>query len=170
MWKKARAMMAATGLIAAAGFASPAWAGDHVHFAAFFSTNGPGSVNYPDTVKGDAIEGPLLKRGAEMMLFAHSVSLKDGDIISVQNDTLRADKSGDFKDFGLDCQITVHTQGGMTVGGMCNVFVTKGKVMKVLPVQKIGEPLVWYKVFEDKAQGVAGYFMMEHGADYASLN
>ncbi len=164
MWKKAMAMMAAM------GFCTTAWAGEHVHFAAFFSTNGPGSVSYPDTVKGDAIEGPMLKRGAEMMLFAHSVSIKDGNVISLQNDTLRADKSGDFKDFGLDCQLTLHTGGGMTVGGVCNVFVTQGKKMHAVPTRKITQPLVWYKVFEDKDQGVAGYFMMEHGADYARLN
>ncbi|MDX8401929.1 MAG: hypothetical protein R8K47_04795 [Mariprofundaceae bacterium] len=164
MLKKAMAMMALLGC------AAPAWAGDHVHFAAFFATNGPGSVSYPDTVEGDAIEGPMLKRGAEMMLFAHSVSIEDGDVISLQNDTLRAAKSGDFKDFGLDCQLTLHTGGGMSVGGVCNVFVTRGKKMHAVATRKIEKQLVWYKVFEDKEQGVAGYFMKEHGADFASLN
>lgn len=144
-----------------------AYAGTHVHFAAFFATKGPGSVNYPDTVKGDDIEGPMVKQGAEMMLFAHSVSIKDGDILNLQNDTLRSSGSGDFDDFGLNCQISMKVGGDMGVGGLCEIFVTKGKQNQIIKPTPIKEELVWYKVFEDKEQGVAGYFMKESGADMA---
>jgi len=30
----------------------------------------------------------------------------------------------------------------------------------------IPKQLVWYKVFEDKEQGMAGYFMKEKGQDF----
>jgi len=143
-----------------------AYAGTHVHFAAFFATKGPGSVNYPDTVKGDDIEGPMMKQGAEMMLFAHSVSVKDGDILNLQNDTLRSKGAGgEFDDFGLNCQISMKVDDSMGVGGLCEIFVTRGKENHVIKPTPIKEQLVWYKVFEDKEQGVAGYFMKETGAD-----
>ncbi|MDQ6973252.1 MAG: hypothetical protein Q9M10_00095, partial [Mariprofundaceae bacterium] len=47
--------------------------GTHTHFAAFFNNGSQPNFSFPDTVVGDAIEAPMLKHGAEMMLFAHSV-------------------------------------------------------------------------------------------------
>ncbi len=158
-----RHMMAA--LLAAMLIAPAARAGEHVHLAAFFSTHGPGSVQFPATVKGDDIEGALAPKGAELMLFAHSVSLMDGDVISVMNDTLRSQGNKGFGDFGMDCQLSVKTQGGMKVGGLCNVFVTAGKEQFIIKPTPIADQLVWYKLLEDAKQGVAVYFMREVGAD-----
>ncbi|RME84425.1 MAG: hypothetical protein D6771_04520 [Zetaproteobacteria bacterium] len=150
------------------GIAPPAHAGKgvHFHFAAFFSTNGPGTVSYPDRVPGEDIEAALLKRGAEMLLFAHSVSVKDGDVITVANDTLRGGGSA-FQDFGLDCNLAVKGGAELAIGGVCNVFVTDKKHKLVFKPVPVRERLVWIKIFEDKAQGVAGYVMAEEGADIA---
>jgi len=150
------------------GWAASAEAGKgtYLHFAAFFSTNGPGTVQYPDRVPGEDIEGALLKKGAEMLLFAHSVSIKDGDVITIANDTLR-EKGSSYADFGLDCQFTVHDRPVLRVGGLCNIFVTDKKHAIVIKPVEIRKRLVWIKVFEEKAQGVAGYLMAEEGADLA---
>jgi hypothetical protein len=136
-----------------------AWAGKgtNVHFAAFFSSGGPGSVNFPDAVKGDDIQASLMKKGAEMMLFAQSSSVKDGDVLNVQNDTLRSTAAG-FKDIGLDCHIMVKSDPGIRIIGQCGVHMAKKK-KHTIPFTPIGDRLVWHKVFEDKKQGVAGYFM-----------
>ncbi|MDQ7001615.1 MAG: hypothetical protein Q9N02_02860 [Ghiorsea sp.] len=135
----------------------------HVHFAAFFHTGSEASISFPNTVVGDDIEGPMVKNGSEMMLFAHSISIQDGDVLSLQNDTLR-EVGGSFKDFGLNCQLTIHTSSQWNVSGMCETFFTGDEKNNqiVLPVS-IPEHLIWYKVFEDKKQGVAGYFMKEQG-------
>ncbi len=162
-WMRLLALMAA--VCAGAGKAT-AGKGLHLHFAAFFSTNGPGTVQYPARVPGEDIEAALAQRGAELLLFAHSVSIKDGDVITVANDTLRAE-GGALQDFGLDCHLTVHRKPELAAGGLCNVFVTTTKQKLVVPEQPIRERLVWVKVFEDSRQGVAGYIMAEEGADFA---
>jgi len=151
-------------LLANMGIASAA--GTHVHFAGFFNNGTQAGFSFPDTVVGDDIEAPMAKNGAEMMLFAHSVSIQDGDVLNLQNDTLR-EVGGVFKDFGLNCQITVHSAGDWNVSGQCETFITGDNKNNqlILPVP-IPKQLVWYKVFEDKEQGVAGYFMKEQGADF----
>lgn len=149
-------------------WALPAHAGKgmHFHFAAFFSTNGPGTVQYPERVPGEDIEAALLKRGAEMLLFAHSVSVKDGDVLTIANDTLREGGSA-YQDFGLDCNLAVRRAPALAISGLCNVFVTDKKHKVMIKPVEIRERLVWVKIFEDKAQGVAGYVMAEEGADLA---
>jgi len=161
-----RFLMACAFVLANMGVAVAADTGTHVHFAGFFNNGTQAGFSFPDTVVGDDIEEPMAKNGAEMMLFAHSVSIQDGDVLSLQNDTLR-EVDGAFKDFGLNCQITMHTAGDWNVSGRCETFITGNgeNNQMILPVS-VPKQLVWYKVFEDKEQGVAGYFMKEHGADF----
>jgi len=151
------------------GFSAVAQAGatgTHVHFAAFFNNGTQAGFSFPNTVVGDDIEAPMVEKGAEMMLFTHSVSIKNNDVLNLQNDTLR-EVGGAFKDFGLNCQITMHTGGDWNVSGMCETFITgEGKNNQVILPITIPKQLIWYKVFEDKDQGVAGYFMKEQGADF----
>ncbi len=146
-----------------------AWggAGAHAHFAAFFNNGTNSSLVFPDTVKGDDIEGPMLKMGAEMMLFTHSISIHNGDVLNLQNDTLR-DTGNGFKDFGLDCALTIDTAGDWTISGQCKSFIDGEKSNVHIIKAHTPEFLVWYKVFEDKEQGTAGYFMREKGKDYAN--
>jgi len=140
--------------------------GTHVHFAAFFNNGTNADFQFPATVAGDDIEKPMAEKGAEMMLFAHSVSIQDSDVLNLQNDTLR-EVDGAFKDFGLNCQITMHTVGEWNVSGMCEDFITGGdKSNQIIAPVSIPKQLIWYKVFEDKEQGMAGYFMKEQGQDF----
>lgn len=142
------------------GFTSMAQAGTHVHFASFFAGKG---IEFPATVAGDDIEGPMVKLGAEMSLFAHSAAIKHNDVLNLQNDTLR-EINGEFKDIGVNCQISMSTEGEWTVGGRCEVFMQgDARVNHIIKPTPIHKELIWYKVFEDKEQGVAGYFMKEQG-------
>ena len=146
---------------------STAYAGTHVHFAAFFNDGKNANFTFPATVVGDDIEGPLASQGAEMMLFAHSVFIHDGDVLNLQNDTLR-EVDGTFKDFGLNCQVTMHTNGDWKVSGMCETFITgNAKNKQIIMPTPLPKQLIWYKVFEDTEQGLAGYMMKEEGKDFS---
>jgi len=96
----------------------------HVHFAAFFNNGSNVNFKFPATVIGDNIEKPMVEKGAEMMLFAHTVSIHDGDVLNLQNDTLREMSDGTFHDFGLNCHITMRTESKWTASGMCQTFLT----------------------------------------------
>lgn len=142
------------------GASTMAMAGTHVHFAAFFGGKGH---DFPATVAGDDIEGPLTKQGAEMSLFAHSAAIKNGDVLNLQNDTLR-EVNGEFKDMGINCQISMSIEGEWKVAGRCEVFMSgDARANHTIAPTPIAKELIWYKVFEDKEQGVAGYFMKEQG-------
>lgn len=145
-----------------------AYAGEHAHFAAFFDPTG--TVAFPDEVKGDDIEGPLKALKAEMMVFAHSAGVKDGDVWSLQNNTLR-DMNGELVDLGLGCQINIKVQP-YVVQGLCSVFMNghegagQEKAKSMISAKDIGSMLVWHKIFEDKDHGIVGYFMRETAADF----
>jgi len=156
-------LIACTVFIASTAQATP---GTHAHFAAFFNNGSHADFSFPDTVVGNAIEPLMHKKGGEMMLFAHSVAIQDGDVFSIQNDILR-EVEGSFQDFGLNCQITIHTQKIWEVSGMCEKFlVGKGKSNQSIMPTAISKQLIWYKIFEDKEHGMAGYFMKEKGQDF----
>ena len=143
-------------------------AGEHAHFAAFFDPSGKAAL--PDEVKGDDIESTLKKLGAEMMIFAHSAGVKDGDVWSLQNNTLR-EFDGKFVDLGADCQLTLKLKP-YVVQGLCSVFMNghdgagQEKAKSVINAKDIETLLVWHKVFEDKEHGIVGYFMRETAADF----
>ncbi len=142
-----------------------AQAGEHAHFAAFFNNGSNASFAFPATVVGDNVEQDMMKMGAEMMIFAHSAGIKNGDVWSLQNNTLR-DVKGVFQDFGVGCELSM-TLPPMKVGGLCSVFMSdaagSGKTKQIITPMVIAKEVVWYKIFEDKTHGLAGYFMRETG-------
>jgi hypothetical protein len=145
----------------------PAQAGEHAHFAAFFDNGSHANFSFPATVNGDNVEQDMAKLGAEMMIFAHSAGIKNGDVWTLQNDTLR-DVGGEFQDFGLDCKLSLKA-GPFTVAGLCSVFMSgdgKSKSKSFIRPMVVKDEVVWYKIFEDKDHGLAGYFMRETAADF----
>jgi len=147
---------------------SVANAGEHAHFAAFFNNGSQASFSFPAKVVGDNIEQDMLKMGAEMMIFAHSAGIKDGDVWSLQNNTLR-DIGGSFHDFGVGCELSLRVPP-MNVGGLCKVFMSSDtghvKSLSVISPTLVKDEVVWYKIFEDSKHGVAGYFMREIAVDF----
>ena len=140
---------------------SVAHAGEHAHFAAFFNNGSNKAFAFPDQIVGDNVEQDMMKLGAEMMIFAHSAGIKSGDVWTLANDTLR-EVGGEFKDFGVGCELSLKT-GPFQVGGLCSVYMSSTKNKNLIKPMEIAKEVVWYKVFEDKADGVAGYFMRETG-------
>ncbi len=148
--------------------ATAASAGEHAHFAAFFDPSGKAA--FPDEVKGENIEGPMKALKAEMMVFAHSAGVKDGDVWSLQNNTLR-DMNGELVDLGIGCQINIKVKP-YTVQGLCSVFMNghegagQEKAKSVISAKDVETMLVWHKIFQDKDHGIVGYFMRETAADF----
>lgn len=144
-----------------------ATAGEHAHFAAFFNNGTNSAFAFPPTVQGDQIEKDMSRHGAEMMIFAHSAGIRDGDVWTLQNDTLR-DVNGELHDFGLDCKLSLKSKP-FHVAGLCSVFMTGSgseKSRQIIKAIAIKDQVTWYKVFEDKKHGLAGYFMRETAADF----
>jgi len=147
-----------------------AYAGEHAHFAAFFDTGKNKNFVFPAIVEGDHIESDMVALGADMMLFAHSAGIQNGDVWSVQNDSLR-EVDGVYQDFGLNCQLSLNVSP-FKVGGLCSVFMSghegeaQEKVKHLIKSQVLKDEVVWYKVFEDKEHGVSGYFMRETAVDF----
>ncbi|MDX8386932.1 MAG: hypothetical protein R8M46_00155 [Ghiorsea sp.] len=142
-------------------------AGEHAHFAAFFDNGSNKSFAFPTVINGDNVEQDMLKLGAEMMIFAHSAGIKNGDVWTLQNDTLR-EVGGEFQDFGLDCKLSMKL-GPFKVAGLCSVFMTgaaNSKTKTFIKPMLVEKEVVWYKLFEDKENHLAGYFMRETAADF----
>jgi len=147
-----------------------AHAGEHAHFAAFFKNTSKADFVFPAVVKGDNIERDLRSMGADMLIFAHSAGIKNGDVWSVQNDTLR-EVSGTFRDLGIDCELSLKTSP-FNVSGLCATYMSghegegQERVSQPILSAPIKARLVWYKVYDDNEHGVAGYFMREIAADF----
>ncbi len=143
-------------------------AGEHAHFAAFFNNGSHAGFSFPETVVGDNVEQDMIKLGAEMMIFAHSAGIKNGDVWSLQNNTLR-EYNGKFQDFGVGCELSMDVKPSFKVGGLCSVYMSGAggeKTKKIIAPRNVEKEVVWYKIFEDKEHGLAGYFMRETAADF----
>ncbi|MDQ6988597.1 MAG: hypothetical protein Q9M19_01850 [Mariprofundaceae bacterium] len=143
-------------------------AGEHAHMAAFFNNGSNANFKFPAVIKGDNVEQDMLKLGAEMMIFAHSAGIHDGDVWSLQNNTLR-EVEGKFRDFGVGCELSLR-KPPFKVGGLCSVFMSQDagaqKTRNIIAPMLIKDEVVWYRIFKDDKNGVAGYFMRETAADF----
>jgi len=147
---------------------SAANAAEHVRMITFFDDGTHSNLVYPDAVKGHNIEQHMLNLGADMMLFAQSAAIRNGDVWSVQNDTLRED-NGVFKDFGVNCELSLNANP-FKIAGLCAVFMSGSghdKVKLLVKPTLIKDHSVWYKIFEDKEHGLAGYLVREDAPDFA---
>jgi len=94
----------------------------HVNIAIFHKLHGHDDFVYPKEIKGaDIIQDTAGK--AQFIAINHTSGLQDGDILSISNDVLR-ENAGNFADFGVDCQISVHLENSqVTLGGMCQILI-----------------------------------------------
>ncbi|MDQ6961984.1 MAG: hypothetical protein Q9M28_05580 [Mariprofundaceae bacterium] len=144
-----------------------AWASDgtHVHIAVLFIDKGALNESFPAELVGDDIEGAL-KGKAELMTFAHSANILNGDVLNIQNDTLRFNDAKEMEDYGINCSLSMSVaSGSWTTAGLCKVFLSgKDKqVTHIIPSVSFKKSLVWYKLFEDKANHIIAYSMKESG-------
>ncbi len=150
--------------------ATPAMASDtdsHVHVAAFFKIPGQQSFQWPEDIDGEDIIGAL-KGKADFLMLTQTVGLHDGDVLNVQNDTLRTGSGDDFEDMGMDCQLTVNTGAKVwNVSGKCDLnlpHIGNKKVTGIITSHQIPSERVWHHLWDDKETGVAVYFYKETGA------
>lgn len=141
----------------------------HVNLAAFHKLHGQEGFKYPDHIDNKDIISALQGK-AQYIFLNHTAGLKDGDVITVANDVLR-ESSGQFEDFGVDCQLSVHLKGDdVSLGGMCEVlFVDKDhreiehKLM-IKPTQmQAGKG--WVLLYYDDEDGIAIYADEEIGIE-----
>lgn len=89
--------------------------GAHINVAAmhFYSGETP-----PVHIEGEDEAALLLalRNKAQLIFMSRTTSIKDGDVLSISSDVLRDGVS--LEDFGVDCEILVHTDGEkVKVGG-----------------------------------------------------
>jgi len=150
-------------------FASSAEASDahsgakspHVNIAIFHTLQGQGGFQFPEKIAAmnilQAVQGK-----AQFIIMNHAAGLKDGDVVSIASDVLRAGDD-EFEDFGVDCQFSIHIKGdGVSIGGMCEIMIMDqdGRIVEhkgfVKPfAMQAGED--WQLIYYDAKDGIAVY-------------
>lgn len=141
----------------------------HVNIAAFHKLHGQEGFKYPDHIDNADITAALAGK-AQYIFLNHTAGLKDGDVITIANDVLR-ENSGQFEDFGVDCQLSVHLKGNdVSLGGMCEVlFMDKDhreiehKLMIKPVAMQPGKS--WVLLYSDDEDGIAIYADEEVGIE-----
>ncbi|MDQ6961123.1 MAG: hypothetical protein Q9M28_01145 [Mariprofundaceae bacterium] len=135
------------------GGVNKAWSevGAHMHVAVLFIDNAGANFDFPKEISGEDVMAPLHGK-AEILSFTHSANIKDGDVQNIQNDTLRFDKDENMQDFGVNCSLSMSTESGWSVAGLCKVFLDGKEKSKthVIPHVKLLKQVVWYQLFIDK--------------------
>jgi hypothetical protein len=148
------------------GSATASEIGTHVHVALFFKIPGENSFVWPEEIPGEDIMGALEGK-ADFLIMTQTVKINDGDVINVQNDTLRSAAGAGIEDIGANCQLTVMTsKNPWTIAGKCDVFIpelAKHKTTGIIMPHPIESERVWHHVWDDPVTGVAVYFFKETG-------
>jgi len=141
----------------------------HVNVAIFHKLHGQEGFTYPDHITSSDILHALEGK-AQFISINHTAGLKDGDVMTLSNDVLR-EGDGDFEDFGVDCQLSVHVKGSdVTLAGMCQILLVdqdhreiehKGVIKPV--TMKSGAD--WQLIYYDVEDGIAVYADEEVGLE-----
>jgi len=139
----------------------------HVNVAIFHKLHGHDDFKYPEHIAAADILNAMSGQ-AQFISINHTAGLKDGDVLTSSNDILR-EGAGDFEDFGVDCQLSVHIKDtAVTLAGMCQILMVdqdgreiehKGIVKPF--VMKSG--LDWQLIYYDAEDGIAVYANEEFG-------
>ncbi|MDX8392010.1 MAG: hypothetical protein R8K53_05505, partial [Mariprofundaceae bacterium] len=94
----------------------------HVNIAIFHKLHGQEGFSYPEHIaKADILHA--MDGKAQFISINHTAGLKDGDVLTIGNDVLR-EGAGDFEDFGVDCQLSVHIKAeDVSLAGMCQILI-----------------------------------------------
>ena len=119
--------------------------------------------DFPAVLEGSDIRAQL--PGTQYIFLVHTAELRNGDVIMINNNTLREDKTGNLKDDGVDCQLSISLSEDtetIDVAGLCNFFLIKkgGAELKsqgIIPSTTLAAPLYWILLHEDSKTGIAIY-------------
>jgi len=141
----------------------------HINIAAFHTLHGQEGYKYPEQITDHDILHAL--RGKAQYIFMnHTSGLKDGDVISVATDVLR-DTDGEFEDFGVDCQMTVHlAKASAQLSGICEVLMLDQDGRQIehqlfLRPKTLEDGKDWVLLYYDAEDGIAIYANEEVGLE-----
>jgi len=141
--------------------------GRHFHFAIFFPEQAGSLPSYPDAIPMFDIGAALGARGARLVLFGHSTVLRGKEVQYLSEERLRETPRGFLHDGG-QCAIFVQESGKRTrFSGWCNVY--KEDIRRRFSFDREfieNASSIWWKIFEDRRAGVAGYVMVDYGKDF----
>jgi hypothetical protein len=154
---------------------APASAAGHgirfLNFAAFQKNDPKGKWDYDALVLGHFSSFITnMEAGSHILLLSHTADIKDGDVVNIQTDVLRADKGGKLGDSGINCQLSFQDNStkdttSFAVGGLCKILeITSDKDLSLkalippasVPDTAQGED-VWVQLYEDPKTGIAFY-------------
>jgi hypothetical protein len=154
---------------------APALAAGHgirfLNFAAFQKNNPQGKWDYDALVLGRFSSFiSNMEAGSHILLLSHTADIKDGDVVNIQTDVLRADKGGKLGDSGINCQLSFEDRStkqttSFAVGGLCTILEitsTKDLSLKaIIPPASVPDTAqgedVWVQLYEDPKTGIAFY-------------
>ncbi len=141
----------------------------HVNIAIFHKLHGQDDFQYPEYIDKDQILQATQGK-AQFIAISHTAGLKDGDVMTIANDVLR-EGAGDFEDFGVDCQLSLHIQGSdVSLAGICQILMIdqdgreiehKGIIKSI--AMKSG--VDWQLLYYDAEDGIAVYADEEIGLE-----
>ena len=138
----------------------------HVNIAIFHKLYGHSDFIYPKTIEGNKILQNTSGK-AQFIAMSHTSGLKDGDVITMNNDVLR-DGDKNFEDFGVDCVLNVHIKPkDVSVLGMCQILIVDQDYREIDHQGIIKEQHItstgssWTLVYNDKEDGIAVYVSAE---------
>jgi hypothetical protein len=141
----------------------------HVNIAIFHKLHGHDDFQYPEYIDKDEILHATQGK-AQFIAISHTAGLKDGDVMTIANDVLR-EGAGDFEDFGVDCQLSLHIKGtDVSLAGICQILMIdqdgreiehKG-IIKPVSMHSGGD---WQLVYYDAEDGIAVYADEEVGLE-----
>ncbi len=141
----------------------------HVNIAIFHKLHGQDGFTYPEKIAKAAILQAMDGK-AQFISINHTAGLKDGDVITIANDVLRED-AGDFADFGVDCQMSVHIKGSdVTLAGMCQILIIDQDHREInhkgiVKSRTIDAGSGWNLIYYDAEDGIAVYAESEVGLE-----
>ena len=134
----------------------------HVNIAIFHKLYGHDDFVYPEAIATTDILQATAGQ-AQFIAISHTSGLKDGDVITMNNDVLReGDKN--FEDFGVDCELAFHVKGNaVTLAGMCQILMIDQDYREIDHKGIVKEHHIddtqkgWHLIYNDVEDGIAVY-------------
>ncbi|MDQ6955127.1 MAG: hypothetical protein Q9M20_06750 [Mariprofundaceae bacterium] len=141
----------------------------HVNIAIFHKLHDHEGFTYPKNIASDDILHATAGK-AQFIALTHTAGLKNDDVIMLSNDVLR-EGDGDFEDFGVDCQLSVHIKGSdVTLAGMCELLMMDqdGREIEhkgIIKPVTIHSGAAWVLIYYNAEDGIAVYADEEVGLE-----
>ncbi len=142
----------------------------HVNIAIFHKLHGQEGFSYPAHIANHDILSAMQGK-AQFISVNHTAGILDGDVLTISNDVLREDAGKGFEDFGVDCQLTVHSKdNNISLAGICEILMVdqdgreiEHKAIVKPTTMEAGKD--WVLLYNDEEDGIAIYADEEIGME-----